>query len=139
MTPTTLADLFTQAEPKHPALILDDGTTLTHRRLADLVEALAGHIHSAALSPGQVAAIVLPNGLEYLACFLAVTRAGLIAAPLNPAYKAEEFRFYLEDAGARAVIGPPGAHAFKEAAAALRLPVWVAARAGRGRVVLVDR
>jgi acyl-CoA synthetase (AMP-forming)/AMP-acid ligase II len=31
------------------------------------------------------------------------------AAPLNPAYKADEFHFYLEDLGARALLVPPGA------------------------------
>src|SRR5438309_7724459 len=32
------------------------------------------------------------------------------SAPLNPGYKVEEFRFYLEDAGAKAVIVSPGDH-----------------------------
>src|SRR5262249_5983267 len=42
----------------------------------------------------------------------------------NPGYKVEEFRFYLEDAGARAVIVPPGDHPAREAAGLLRIPVW---------------
>jgi acyl-CoA synthetase (AMP-forming)/AMP-acid ligase II len=79
---------------------------------------------------------VLPNGLEYVAVFLATTRARLVAAPLNPAYKAEEFRFYLDDAGAKAVIVPPGPHAVREAAQQLRLPVWEASLDTTGRVQL---
>src|SRR5262245_30434707 len=43
------------------------------------------------LDPGQVVAIALPNGAEYLVSFLATTRARLVAAPMNPTYKAEEF------------------------------------------------
>src|SRR5206468_7171651 len=76
------------------------------------------------------------NGLEYLACFLGVTRAGLIAAPLNPAYKAEEFRFYLEDTAAAVVIAPPGEHVVREVARDLGLFVWTATRDAEGNVHL---
>ncbi|MDW8445146.1 MAG: hypothetical protein RML45_13470 [Acetobacteraceae bacterium] len=41
-------------------------------------------------------AIVLPNGPEMAAAFLAVATAAT-TAPLNPAYREDEFAFYLED------------------------------------------
>jgi acyl-CoA synthetase (AMP-forming)/AMP-acid ligase II len=133
--PTTLADLLTATEPTHPAVILPESDFVTRRNLADQIEALARQIHSAGLPQGAVA-IVLPNGLEYLVCFLGVTRTGCIAAPLNPAYKPEEFRFYLEDTEAKAVIAPPGDHVVRDVARELRLPVWTATRSPDGRVVL---
>jgi acyl-CoA synthetase (AMP-forming)/AMP-acid ligase II len=138
MTPTvTLADLFSRAEPNHPAVILpEDSSATTYRALADQVEELAAALRRGGLEPGQAVAVVLPNGLEYLAVFLAVTRARLVAAPLNPAYKTEEFRFYLEDAGVRAVIAPPGDHAVRASARDLGLPVWEVARDAHGRVRL---
>ena len=34
------------------------------------------------------------------------TPAQLVQSPLNPAYKVEEFKFYMEDIGVRAVIVP---------------------------------
>ncbi|HEX2513231.1 MAG TPA: acyl--CoA ligase, partial [Chloroflexota bacterium] len=40
-------------------------------------------------------------------CFLAAAVAAT-AAPLNPAYTESEFRFYMEDTGARALVVPPG-------------------------------
>src|SRR5262245_41809645 len=130
----TLADLFARSELSHPAVILpEDGSTTSHRSLAAQVEALAAMLRGV-LRPGQVVAIVLVNGLEYLASFLAVARARLVAAPLNPAYKAEEFRFYLEDSGAAAVIAPPEAHPVRDVARELRLPVWSATRDGHGQV-----
>ena len=46
-------------------------------------------------------AIVLDNGPEMAACFLACA-AGATSAPLNPAYRAEEFEFYLTDLNAKA-------------------------------------
>jgi acyl-CoA synthetase (AMP-forming)/AMP-acid ligase II/acyl carrier protein len=48
-------------------------------------------------------AIVLPNGPEMAVAFLAVT-AGATSAPLNPAYGAKEFDFYLSDLNAKALI-----------------------------------
>src|SRR5262249_59507086 len=104
-------DVFPRPQPEHPAIILPEtGTSISYRELAEQVETTAALLRATALTPGDAVAIVLPNGLEFLVCFLAVTQARLIAAPLNPVYKSEEYRFYLEDAGARAVIGPPEAH-----------------------------
>jgi acyl-CoA synthetase (AMP-forming)/AMP-acid ligase II len=136
MTPAaTLADLLPRAEPNQAAVILpEDGTATTYRSLADQVEALAAGLRRGGPQPGEAVAIVLPNGLEYLAAFLAVTRSRLVAAPLNPAYKVEEFRFYLEDAGARLVLAVPGPHAARDAAAALGLPVWAVVRTASGLV-----
>ncbi|MCI0463039.1 MAG: acyl--CoA ligase [Gemmataceae bacterium] len=136
-TAATLADLLARHTPSQPAVILpDDGSTTTHAGLHEQVEALATRLCQTTLQPGQVVALVLPNGLEYLATFLAVTRARLVAAPLNSAYTPDEFRFYLEDAGARAVIVPPGPHPAREVASALGLPLWSAQRDSHGRVTL---
>jgi acyl-CoA synthetase (AMP-forming)/AMP-acid ligase II len=68
-------------------------------------------------------AIVLPNSLEFLIIFLAVTRARLVAAPLNPAYKRDEMRFFIEDAPAKAVVAE-ASNVLTEATAGLGLPVW---------------
>ncbi len=48
-------------------------------------------------------AVVLPNGPEMAAAFVSIA-AGATCAPLNPAYKAEEFRFYLSDLDAKALV-----------------------------------
>jgi len=48
------------------------------------------------------------DGIEHLVSFLAVTRARLVAAPMNPAYKTEEFQFVLEDSEARIVLTTSG-------------------------------
>jgi acyl-CoA synthetase (AMP-forming)/AMP-acid ligase II len=133
----TLADLFAQGDAHHPAVILPEEQAATdYGSLAEQVEGLAATLRQSGLQAGAAVAIVLPNGLEYLVSFLAVPRARLAAAPLNPAYKAEEFRFYLEDAEVRAVIVPPGDHPVRGVAHELRLPVWSATRDRMGRVQL---
>jgi acyl-CoA synthetase (AMP-forming)/AMP-acid ligase II len=133
----TLADLLEQGEPDQSAVILpEDGSTTTYHDLADQVERLALALRASGLEPGQTVAIVLSNGLENLAVFLAVTRARLIAAPLNQAYKLDEFRFFLEDSGSNALIVSPGDHPSRDAARERGLPVWTARRDARGNVVL---
>ncbi len=52
---------------------------------------------------GDRVAIVLPNGPEMAASFLAIG-AGATTAPLNPGYKTDEFEFYLSDLNARALV-----------------------------------
>jgi acyl-CoA synthetase (AMP-forming)/AMP-acid ligase II len=134
--PATLATLFTRADPNPPAVIVPEGTVTSYRALAEQIEALAAALRQSGLQPGDAVAIVLPNGLEYLVTFLAATRARLIAAPLNPAYKPEEFRFYLEDIGVRVVVAPPGDHAVRTVARELDLAVWTASRDPQGQVRL---
>lgn len=136
MTPTaTLADLLLRADPHQPAVILPEANAVTtHGMLEEQIEARAAQLRRAGLAPGERVAMVLPNGLEYLVSFLAVVRARLAAAPLNPAYKAEELRFYLEDLGARAVLTGPADHPVRTVAAERGLPVWVATRDAGGVV-----
>ena len=62
-------------------------------------------------------AVVLPNGPEMAAAFLAVSCAA-VCAPLNPAYRAQEFEFYLKDLRAKAVIVPHGEETVARRAAA---------------------
>jgi acyl-CoA synthetase (AMP-forming)/AMP-acid ligase II len=52
--------------------------------------------------------MALPNGIEVITAFFGVTAAAATAAPLNPAYTTEEFRFYLEDIEAKALVVPLG-------------------------------
>jgi acyl-CoA synthetase (AMP-forming)/AMP-acid ligase II/acyl carrier protein len=51
-------------------------------------------------------ALVLPNGPEMAVAFLGASCAAA-TAPLNPAYGAEEYAFYLSDLGAKALVVDP--------------------------------
>jgi oxalate---CoA ligase len=132
----TLAGLLSDQFANRRAVIIPDGPVLTYGQLREQVFRLAEELHRGGVESQATVSIVLPNGLEFLATFLATTCAGAIAAPLNSAYKAEEFRFYMEDAAAQAVIVPPGAHPAREAAAQLNLPVWEARLDAGGGVQL---
>lgn len=80
--------------------------------------------------------VVLGNDHLYLQVFFALTRVGATANPLNPAYTEEEFRFYMEDSGARFVVVPPAVGAAGNAATALGAEMMVASGAADGRVIL---
>src|SRR5438105_2348139 len=129
MPAVTLRQLWSADFAKHTAVIIPDGgPNVRYADLTEQIEHVATAVRRGGIRPGDPVAIVLPNGLEFLVAFLAVTWARGIAAPLNPAYKAEEFRFYMEDAGVRAVLVPPGGHPAREAAGHLQLPLWEVSR-----------
>src|SRR5262249_49901258 len=93
-----------------PALVMPEGgAVVTYSSLLNQVEALAATLQTFGLGRGDRIAMVLPNGIEVITAFLAVTATAATAAPLNPLYTEEEFRFYLEDIGAKALIVPLGA------------------------------
>src|SRR5204862_234053 len=118
-------------------VVPENGPTTTYAQLAEQIDRSAEAVRRGGVRPGDPVAIVLGNGLDFLVSFLATTHARAIAAPLNPAYKAEEFRFYMEDAGVRAVIVPSGEHPARQAAAELKLPAWEASLDSSGEVSLV--
>ena len=98
--------LLERGAPSHPAIQVPDGPSVTYDSLRRQVHAMAGQLAGLGIRRGDRVAIVLPNGIEALVCFLAVS-AATTAAPLNLAYKPEEFRFYLEDTDAKALITAP--------------------------------
>ena len=100
--PDTVADLLSP-DDAGPALITVDGESIDHAALRAEVDRLAGAAAAAGLRPGDRIAIVLPNGPEMALVLLAAMSVGC-AAPLNPKYREEEFRFYLDDLRAAALV-----------------------------------
>jgi acyl-CoA synthetase (AMP-forming)/AMP-acid ligase II len=98
-----------------PALITIEGESIDHAVLWQAVDRLAERLRMAGLGPGDRIAVVLPNGPEIALVLLAAMSVGC-AAPLNPRYREEEFRFYLEDLRAAALVTDGGAPAALSAA-----------------------
>jgi acyl-CoA synthetase (AMP-forming)/AMP-acid ligase II len=71
--------------------------------LRQLVGRTIARLNELGVGRNERVAIVLDNGPEMAACFLACA-SGVASAPLNPAYRAEEFEFYLSDLNAKALI-----------------------------------
>src|SRR5216683_2197809 len=107
VAPSNVAGLLDRGANDHPALVIPDRVSLTYARLRELTEEAAHALASHGVGMGDRVAIVYPNGPEAILLFLAASMVAT-ACPLNPAYKEEEFRFYLEDVGARFLIVAPG-------------------------------
>ena len=121
--PSTLFDLLASIPAGKTAVILPEPNVhVSYGQLRDQVLALAEALAGAGVSRGDRVAMALPNGLPMIVSFLAASIAGT-AAPLNPAYKEDEFRFFLEDTGARVLILPPDGAEDARRAAGDRVPV----------------
>lgn len=101
--PKTLIELLEKGDSTHAAIRAPGGPTITYDSLRRQVHELAGQLRGFGIQRDDRVAIVLPNGLETILSFLAVSSVAT-SAPLNPAYKADEFRFYMEDTNAKALI-----------------------------------
>ena len=96
---------------------------LTYGLFASLVDDVAAALRARGLARNDKLAIVLPNGPDMAASFVACACA-VTAAPLNPAYREDEFHFYMEDLKAKALLVEEGS-ASPGIAAAHRLGIPV--------------
>ena len=90
-------------EPRADAILAPDRRPLTHGELRELVSGVAGGLRASGLAEGSRIALLVENGPEAACAFLALAQAAAVA-PLNPAYRAQELAFYLEDIHADAVV-----------------------------------
>ena len=105
--PSTLLDLFKSAPDEQTAIIVpEQNIRVTYTQLRNQVAAVASSLVAAGVKRGDRVGMAVPNSLSTIVCFLAASVAGT-AAPLNPGYKEDEFRFYLDDTGARVLVLPP--------------------------------
>jgi acyl-CoA synthetase (AMP-forming)/AMP-acid ligase II len=107
VAPTTIAELMQQGVHDHLALVVPNRASLSYARLRELTDEAAQALASYGVARGDRVPMVFPNGAEAILLFLAASMVAT-ACPLNPAYKEDEFRYYLEDVGARFLIVPPG-------------------------------
>jgi acyl-CoA synthetase (AMP-forming)/AMP-acid ligase II len=96
---------------------------ITNARLRDHTVSVVERLRSAGVRPNDRVAVVLPNGPELAAAFLAIA-SGAACAPLNPAYTRAELEFYLDDLDARALVVGAGTDSpARELAAERGVPV----------------
>ena len=97
--------------------------SMKYDQLRHHVDKIGQQLAGQGLRSSDRVAIVLPNGPEMAASFLAVA-SYMSAAPLNPAYKQSEYEFYLSDLKpALVIIEQDSDNPVRKAAAALGIPV----------------
>jgi len=106
ISPTSLVELLHLAPGNQTAIIVPElNLRITYDSLRQQVMAMADALAAAGIRHGNRVAIVQPNGLPAIVCFLAAATAGT-AAPLNPTYPYEEFYFFLQDTSAHLLLCP---------------------------------
>ncbi len=138
MTPTLL-DLLRPEFDAHTAVVVpEDNLKITYAELKRQVREVAESLAALGIGRGDRVGIALPNGLPIIVTFLAAAEAGT-AAPLNPAYREEEFKFYLDDTNAKLLLVPPdGADEARKAAGSTVPVAGVAMVNGRVTVIGVS-
>jgi acyl-CoA synthetase (AMP-forming)/AMP-acid ligase II len=121
--PATIAELLARGAGAAPALLAPGRPALDFAGLRRQAAATVGMLNALGAGRDDAVAIVLPNGPEMASAFLCIAGAAT-TAPLNPAYTADEFGFYLRDLGAKLLVVGEGADTPALAAAArLGIPV----------------
>ncbi len=142
MSVTSLHQLLATGRPSAPAIAAPGRSALDFQALRALILQTLTTLNALGIGRNDRVAIVLNNGPEMAACFVACA-CGVASAPLNPGYRSDEFEFYLTDLHARALIVEQGS-ASPAVAVAQKLGVQVLdlvalADQGAGSFVLQPR
>ena len=97
----TVSALLAEGADDAPAIGAPGRQWLSYDGLRALPVYVVANLNAMGIGRGDRVAMVLPNGPEMAAAFVAIA-CGATTAPLNPAYRAEEFDFYLSDLNAKA-------------------------------------
>jgi acyl-CoA synthetase (AMP-forming)/AMP-acid ligase II len=105
--PRTIHELLENGAEEDPALGAPGRAPLSYRELRAQVARTGERLNGLGVGRNDAVAIVLPNGPEMASAYLAIG-ASATTAPLNPAYRADEFRFYLNDLEASLLVVEAG-------------------------------
>jgi len=120
---STISQLLATGQDDAIAIVAPDQAPLTYEMLREHIERTICALNRHGVGRNDRVAIVLPNGPAMATAFVAIG-SGATTAPLNPAYKEEEFGFCLSDLGAKALVVEKGsASAALKAASDLGIPV----------------
>lgn len=89
--------------PERPALIFEDGLTVTTRDLVARIERFAGSMRDR-VGPGDRVAIILGNRAEYIVAWLAVVALRATLVSVNPDVKEHDAQHVLSDSETSLVI-----------------------------------
>lgn len=77
---------------------------VTYAELFDRACRMAGGLRSLGVGRGDRVLLVLDDTAAFPVSFLGAIRAGAVPVPVAPLYRADTYRYFVEDSGARAVV-----------------------------------
>jgi oxalate---CoA ligase len=113
---TTMSELLKVGADNAVAIGAPEAKPLTYKGLRVLLQRTVASLNGFGIGRNDRVAIVLPNGPEMASAFVTIA-GGATTAPLNPAYRGEEFEFYLTDLKAKALVVETGVDSPARAAA----------------------
>jgi len=86
------------------AFVTDQQTEVNFASLWERVEKVAGALEKAGIGKGDVIAVLLPNGIEFIEVFLAAGAVGAVFQPLDIRFKGEELEYALSYTGTKVLV-----------------------------------
>ncbi|KAB8246911.1 putative coenzyme A synthetase [Aspergillus flavus] len=114
---TTLAQSFSSRSADIAVVVpkrqtpLSPNLSITYQQLHAHVAEFQAKLAKLGVGHGGAVSLALANSYEFIVGFLGASWQRAIAAPLNPAYKQEEFEFYIDDLSSTLVLIPKGSYA----------------------------
>lgn len=103
----TIVELLEHGSDQAEAIGAPGRESLSYAQLRAHVQATVARLNELGVGRNDPVAIVLPNSPEMASAFVAIG-AGATTAPLNPAYRHDEFKFYLSDLEAKLLVVDAG-------------------------------
>jgi acyl-CoA synthetase (AMP-forming)/AMP-acid ligase II len=105
---STLANSFTQHGTATAIVVpgKPDPLTVSYDRLNSDIASFQAKLAKLGVTNGAAVSIALTNSYEFIVSFLGASWQRAIAAPLNPAYKQDEFEFYIDDLSSALALVP---------------------------------
>ena len=91
---------------ERPALRLDD-RIVGYRELRELVNRAGNALLLAGVRPEQRVALLLPDGVEFIATFVGAMKIGAVPVPLNTLAPPGELAYFVVNSRARALVATP--------------------------------
>ena len=139
---STLSAAFSATSPSTAIIVPDRPTPLTisYKKLSKDIAEFQSKLAQLGVTPQAAVSIALPNSYAFIVSFLAAAWQRAIAAPLNAAYKQDEFEFYIDDLSSAVALVPQGALQEDEAAvrAARKYKAAIAECYWNGSEVVLD-
>ena len=101
-----LATILRESARSRPdkAALISGAARVTYAELDAASDRFAAGLARRGLVAGDAVALQLPNLPQFVVAYFGILKAGCVAVPVNPLYKAGEVGYVLRDSGARLMV-----------------------------------
>ncbi len=109
MTNSKNGDIFStfaataERRGEHPAIIYL-GNKFSYNRVKKLALRFAAALSELGVAPGQRVMMYIPNGIQWVICWLGIQKIGAVCVPITPIYTPHDLKYIANDSDAEAII-----------------------------------